>query len=79
MPTRQQPPEKKLTIRIDPELLQKAKIRTIEQKTTLQTTVNRMLEDYVRQPAASRPAPTKPGPGRPRPRPRPKEDDDEDD
>jgi hypothetical protein len=77
--SRQQPETTKLTVRVDPDLLRKARIRALEEKTTLRAAITRMVEDYVRQPAASRPAPTRPGPGRPRPRPRPKDDDDEDD
>jgi hypothetical protein len=70
---------KQMNIKMDPDLFYKAKAKAVEERTTLRSAIARMLQDYVRQPAASRPAPTKPAPGRPRPRPRPKDDDEEED
>jgi hypothetical protein len=78
-PSRRAEQTVQMNLRMDPELLYKARVKAVMERTTLRTAITRMLEDYVRQPAASRPAPTKPAPGRPRPRPRPKDDDEEDD
>jgi hypothetical protein len=76
-----QPAERtaQMNLRMDRELLYKARVKAVTERTTLRAAITRMLEEYVRESAASRPAPTKPTPGRPRPRPRPKDDDEEDD